>query len=250
MGQWGVRMEEQRVWVLAPGDDAWARYLKALGWRVDRFLDGPALRLALNHPGVRAPDALVLMADVASNCRVAEAVRTRYPALILVALLGRPTGAEPAALLRVGVDCILRPDDSPAQMASALRALGYRRALGDCAEQPQFSPRFGGDAIHRIGPWRLVEQGWRLTHQDGAFLRLTGSERAVLLCLFEAPGHVASHADIIGAVRQGWRPMTRTPDGDPKCRDIISRLRMRARVAGLREPPVESLRDFGYAWAL
>jgi DNA-binding response OmpR family regulator len=95
-----------------------------------------------------------------------------------------------------------------------------------------------------------VDEGWRLVHRDSDPLRLTVSERALLLCLFEAPGHVASHADLIAAVLQVWQPRQQARIQDPRCRSIVSRLRRRARDAGLSEPPIESLRDFGYAWAL
>lgn len=242
-------MDDRQVWMLAPDGDDRVRYLRGLGWRVRHYQNRPVLRQALGQRGVPAGDVLVLMADVAVNCLVAEAVRADYPAMSLLAVLRLPNSPEHAALLRVGVDCILRQDDPPALMASALCALAYRGAVRDGVRQAPFTPRTEADRLHRIGPWHLSDQGWCLRHRDGASLRLTVSERAVLLCLFEAPGHVASHADIRQAVRQSGRRRVQD-DRNLKCRDIISRLRARARAAGLREPPVESLRDFGYAWAL
>jgi DNA-binding response OmpR family regulator len=192
----------------------------------------------------------VLLADIASNCRAAQSARLAWPQLSLVAWHGQQVGPEQAALLSVGVDYVLRPGDPPALLVSVLLALAYRRVHFGATVRPGLLAQWdhaGGDL--RIGPWRLVDLGWALEY-EGASLRLSVSERALLLCLFEAPGHVASHAELIAAVLRVWQPRRRAPIRDPRCRSTISRLRRRACGAGMPTPPIESLRDFGYAWAL
>lgn len=244
-------MSDKVVWILASVEDGRVRYLLSCGCRIVLFLDALALRRTLRGRKTPAPDALVLLADVAANCRVAQTVRSGWVDLILVAWHDQPTGPELAALLSSGVDYVLRPDDSPALLVSVLHALDYRRMRFGADVQPRpFVGPHQTDAGLCIGPWRLMDRGWVLRYKDAATLHLTMSERAVLLCLFEAPGHIAGHADLMAAVVQVWQPRQQARIRDPRCRGIISRLRQRARDAGLPEPPVEPLRGFGYAWAL
>ncbi|HET8598064.1 MAG TPA: helix-turn-helix domain-containing protein [Castellaniella sp.] len=242
---------ECKVGVLAPRTNDWIRCLSDSGCEITLYAEYPALRGALVSAGPDDPDALVLMADVASNCRAALLWRQAHPDRSLVAWHGQPVGPEQAALLSAGVDYVLRADDPPGLLLSVLRGLSYRRARFGADVQP---PALAASRLiapdPRIGAWRLMDEGWRLIHGDSAPLRLTVSERALVLCLFEAPGHVASHADLIAAVLQVWQPRQQARIQDPRCRSIVSRLRRRARDAGMAEPPIESLRDFGYAWAL
>ncbi|MGB6242255.1 MAG: hypothetical protein WBF69_07210 [Castellaniella sp.] len=243
-------MTDKAVWVLAPTDSDWTRCLASSVCRMQLFPESAALQKRLIQGG-QPPDALVLLADVASNCRGAQSTRAVWPDLIMVAWHGQPVGPEQAALLACGVDYVLRPDDPHTLLVSVLLALDYRRARFGPDVQPRpFAQLSQAGADLHIGPWRLMDQGWSLGYEGAGALHLTVSERALLLCLFEAPGHVASHADLIAAVLQVWQPRQRARIRDPRCRSIISRLRLRACDAGMPAPPVESLRDFGYAWAL
>lgn len=243
-------MSGRETWVLAQTDNTWLDSLASAGSRLARFPDLAALRQAMGRRGAQEPAALVLLADVVSNCRAAQSARLAWPRLSLVAWHGQPAGPEQAALLSVGVDYILRASDPPALLASVLAALAYRRVrFGATAPAGIFESAAPTGAALRIGPWRLADLGWVLACGD-ASLRLSVSERAILLCLFEAPGHVASHADLVAAVQQAWQSRRQACLRDPRCRSTISRLRQRACEAGMPPPPVESLRDFGYAWAL
>ena len=184
-------------------------------------------------------DAAVLMADTAANCRVAGLVRRMGLPLDLVAVMAHGRGSELTALLQVGVDWVMRQDDPPGLLATALRALQLRRQGGADDIRPW--------AEYCIGPWTLADQGWCLQHRDGAALRLTVSERAIVSCLFESPGHVASHVMLVQALAQGWQQAgSRQPRG-PNPRGIISRLRWRGQQAGM-DPPIEALRSYGYIW--
>jgi DNA-binding response OmpR family regulator len=190
---------------------------------------------------LRASDAVLLMADTAANCRAARLAHALAPSLDLVAVMCQTRGSELAALLRVGVDWVMRPGDPPHMLVTVLRALRLRRA--HCAADAWTEPAY------RIGSWMLDDQGWCLRHDSGTSLRLTVSERAILLCLFDAPGHVASHAMLSQALVQAWQYVYARAPREPRPRGIISRLRWRGLRAGM-EPPVESLRGYGYIWEI
>ncbi len=234
-------MQGRQVWALAPEDNADLQYLRAEGCRVRRCgsiedADREAIQACM-----QPCDAVLLMADAAANCRVARLARDMGLPLDVVAVMGPARRGELTALLRVGVDWVMRQGDPPALLAAVLRALRLRRLdrTGVHATGP----------AHGIGPWTLEDQGWCLRHRSGTSLRLTVSERAVLVCLFEAPGHIASHAMLNQALLQGWRHAYGRRPHDPKPRGVISRLRWRGLRAGM-EPPVESLRGYGYVWEI
>lgn len=231
-------MQGRLVWALAPEDNADLQHLRAEGFRVRRCASLEGFDRQTIEEAMRGCDAALLMSDAASNCRAAWLAREMGLPLDLVAFMGPARRGELTALLQVGVDWVMRQDDTPAVLAAILRALHLRRF-----------DRAGGaaDTYHAIGPWALEDQGWLLRHRGGASLRLTVSERAILICLFEAPGHLASHAMLNQALLQGWRHARGRPPRDPKPRGIVSRLRCRGQQAGM-EPPVESLRGYGYVW--
>ncbi len=231
-------MQGRLVWALAPEDNADLQYLRAEGCQVRRCDSLEGFDRQTIGDAMRGCDAALLMSDAASNCRAARLARDMELPLDLVAFMGPARRGELTALLGVGVDWVMRQDDTPAMLAAILRALNLRRS--DRAED-------AADPRHAIGPWTLEDQGWLLRHRDGTSLRLTVSERAILICLFEAPGHLASHAMLNQALLQGWRHARGRQPHDPKPRGIVSRLRWRGRQAGM-EPPVESLRGYGYVW--
>lgn len=234
-------MQERRVWALSPADNADLRYLRAAGCLVRRCESIEALGREALRADMQSCEAALLMADAAANCRTAHLVRDMNLPLDLVAFTGPARRGEIAALLRVGVDCVMRQGDPPTLLAGVLHALRLRR-LDRAGSAP-------AESAHAIGPWTLEDQGWRLQHCGGASMRLTVSERAVLVCLFEAPGHVASHAMLNQALMAAWRHAYGNRTHDPKPRGIISRLRWRGLQAGM-EPPIESLRSYGYVWEI
>lgn len=234
-------MQGHHVWALAPDDNVELQYLRTKGCRVRRCDSIDAVDRHTIQRNMLACDAVLLMADAAANCRVARLARDMRLPLDLVAVMGPTRQGELTALLQVGVDWVMRQDDPPALLAAVLRALRLRRhnVAADLVTESE----------HRIGPWTLEDQGWRLQHHDGSSLRLTVSERSILVCLFESPGHLASHAMLNEALSQGWQHAYGRRPHDPKPRGIISRLRWRGLQAGM-EPPVESLRGYGYVWEI
>jgi len=234
-------MQGRRLWALAPDDHAGLHYLRAAGCRVLSRPAADGMDRDRLRTDLRDCDAVLLMADAATNCRVAGLVRGMGLPLDLVAVMGHARPGEMTALLRVGVDWVMRQGDPPALLAAVLRTLRLRRQSA--------AGGLGGGPAHVIGPWALEDQAWCLRHAGGAALRLTVSERAILACLFESPGHVASHAMLMHALAQAWQPQEGRRPRDPKPRGIISRLRWRGLQTGM-EPPIEALRGYGYVWEL
>ncbi|MFV0282346.1 MAG: helix-turn-helix domain-containing protein [Castellaniella sp.] len=234
-------MRDRRVLALAPDDNADVRYLRAEGCRIQRYRSIADVDRKTLQAGMQDSDAVLLMADAAANCRVASLARDMERPPDLVAVMRPAHRGELTALLRVGVDCVMRQGDPPSLLAAVLRALHLRRLDRSGAGAPA--------ASHCIGSWSLENQGWCLRHGDGALLRLSVSERAILVCLFEAPGHVASHAMLDQALRLGWQHAGGPRPHRPRPRGIISRLRLRGQQAGM-DPPVQSLRGYGYVWEI
>lgn len=233
-------MRDRLLWALAPNDNADLMYLRKVGCRVRRYASIEHADRDTIRADMLACDAALLMADPAANCRAAWLARDMGQPLDLVAVVDSPRHGELMALLQVGVDWIMQQDDPPAMLASALRALRLRRLeyIDDAA-----SP------VHGIGPWVLEAECWILRHRDGASLRLSVSERAILTCLFEAPGHVASHDMLDQALFHAWRHVSERASHDPRPSGIISRLRRRGRQAGM-DLPLEPLRGYGYVWEI
>ena len=234
-------MQGSRVWALAPDAHAYLPYLRAAGCHVQSSTAvEPGERDRLRD-SIRQCDVVLLMADAAANCRVARLIRSLNLPVDMVAVMGQTGPGELTAFLQVGMDWVMRPGDSPALLLAILRALRQRRLESSADTVP--------DIGLSIGPWSLEDHAWRLRHRDGAGLRLTVSERAILLCLFESPGHIASHPMLTQALSQAWQHAYGRQSHGPKPRGIISRLRWRGLQAGM-EPPIEALRGYGYLWVL
>lgn len=243
-------MREARVWVLSPRQNDWLRCLLDQGYRLRRFERSDHFCREYRAMGIEQAAAVLLMADVASNCQAARGVRAQGHTMPLLAVATQATGAESAALLSLGVDHIVRPGDKPDSLLSLLRALDYRRTQTRDSAEPQTPVSIDRRAgSHRIGPWWLDEQGWRLVHGANAGLRLTSAERALLLSIFEAPGHVLSHEVLMAVLLKDWTTRRcRTMLNRIACRAVVGRLRARAQRADLPRLPLESVRDFGYIW--
>lgn len=183
---------------------------------------------------VRAAEALVLLADTAQNCAIAARVRAVSPHVLMVARMRHVRGAEHRALLRCGVDRVMRVSDPSDWLIPALNLwLAHRQGALATASGPD--------------GWHLDAHGWWL-QRSGSRLRLTVAERALLQALLAAPGRVASEQVLAAALQQAGR-QARIRLGDmPSVRHQLSRLRQRARDAGLGAVPIEALSGYGYVW--
>ncbi|MFA5662987.1 hypothetical protein [Castellaniella sp.] len=179
-------------------------------------------------------DALVLLADVVSNCCVAGQLQAAGADVCLLAGMQHGHLGEYKALLRVGIACILPRDARPDWLGAVL------------AVQMSTRTRAASHA-QMIDGWQLSENGWWLSHA-GHQMRLSVPERALLQVLFAAPGHVA-HVDILQqALRQAAQGARLRFADSASLRHQFSRLRARARQAHLGAPPIKALSDVGYVW--
>lgn len=183
---------------------------------------------------VQAAEALVLLADTAQNCALAVQARALNPDLLIVAGMTHARVAEHTALLRSGADWILRAGDGPELLITTLDLLLARRQ-GAAGRMP--SP----------AGWRLSADGWWL-HHGSQRLRLSVAERALVQVLLAAPGQVATEASLVAALQQAGHQARVRLTSAPSVRHQFSRLRQRARHAGLGMVPIESLSGYGYVW--
>lgn len=210
--------------------------LESSAMELSIYADADELCVALTDAGDQTGNVLLLMADVATNCRMAHWAGMRDMGLLRMALMTHFVSYEQSALLVAGVDWLVRLDETPEHMAAMIRAWVLRHITSGLS--------------HEIGPWSLQAQAWVLAHESEGQIRLSVSERALLVCLFEAPGHVASHDTLMQALMQGWQEASRhIGDRQPRLRAVFSRFRQRSQDIGLN-PPIESLRSFGYLWRL
>jgi len=142
--------------------------------------------------------------------------------------------------LRQGADVYMVKPVHIEELSATIRMLGSRvRAV----MQPPLAARrlVAGSAPASV--WRLAEGDWVLCDPTGLRLKLTTNERALLSSLMGAGGQVLSRDDLL--LGMGGNPR----DADPKRLDVIvSRLRRKARQAGMRLP-LHAVRGTGYQFA-
>ncbi len=177
--------------------------------------------------------ALLLDTDITQACTIAQAVRKKSKKILILAQMAHPRLSERTALLRSGVNMALPPEDDPVALTAVLNAIWIGRAPGSKKMQ--------------IGDWKLENHGWLIIHKDTIGMRLTLSERALVLCLFEAAGNIATHAQLKHALAEARKHTRTRKAADPSIRHIFSRLKQRAEEYGL-DVNVESISGYGYAW--
>ena len=110
-------MQGRRVWALAPEDNADLQYLRASGCQGSRCGSIENADRDTIRAGMQACDAVLLMGDVAANCRAAWLARDMALPLDLVAFVGPARRGELTALLRVEgtARLIARPGAAPSR---------------------------------------------------------------------------------------------------------------------------------------
>ncbi len=165
--------------------------LRARGYDVQVAGDGgTAMRLIEEDP----PDLIVLdlgLPDL-DGIEVLTWLRERSAAPVIVLSARRESDDKVEALDLGADDFVTKPfgmDELMARLRSALR-----RAGGDewPAQPPFETPHFTLDFAER-----------RATAADGAPIRLTPTEWRILAALARRPGHLVTHADLLGEV---WGP--------------------------------------------
>jgi DNA-binding response OmpR family regulator len=234
----------QEIWVLAPGPDRHAQALLSGLARTGHVLVRHAGRKALQaHWEARSQDgpaAWLLLADVVENSLCAAWLRDRWPRACVLACAGEGSQAEQCVLVQAGADWLVRRDDTPELLSAVLAMLWRRQAVASAAPP--------APALPRVGAWTLRQEAWVLAHDEGHRLRLSTAERALLRCLFMAPGHAAPRETLTRMILEDWRgEPTRQRRQGVNLPVLVGRLRAKGRAAGL-VLPIQAVRGTAYAW--
>jgi len=194
-----------------------AAALRQFRWDV-RVFDSLA---ALQETLPRQPaDLLVLRGPCAAMPELIVGLRRAAPGASVVWQACGASAAERAAALDAGVDACAPATTEPLEWDALLRSLYRRARRGMCA-------------------WRVVAPARLLVGPAGERLPLTVRERAILVRLFNAPGHCLHRESFFpGAAGD---PL----DGARRVDVVVSRLRSKARRFNI-ELPVLAVRGWGY----
>lgn len=212
--------ERGSVFIVPSEDDAGRRLatvLRQFQWQVRVFASLDALH---EHLSGDAPDLLVWHGPRADMADLMNRLRHGAPDARVVWQNGGATTAERAAALDAGVDACVPAGSGALEWDALLRSLYRRARRGRCA-------------------WRVVAPGRILAGPAGERLPLTLRERAVLVRLFNAPGHCLH--------REGFFPaQARDPlDSARRVDVVVSRLRNKACRFNI-DLPVLAVRGWGY----
>lgn len=198
---------------------------------------------------------VILAADQGDVLVAAARLRTLAPSLGIVALTPPLTSEARVQLLLCGVDTCLEQDTRHQEIAAVLQALARRGVAQAMASAPVvrplsllaagMAPAEGASVTLERG-WRLLEDGWVLVSPDNSRLTLTGTERALLQALVQAPTQRLSREDLLSVVDvrpgRGERARLRYVDV------LICRLRRKATDRHLRLP-IRAVHGWGYMFS-
>jgi|KBSSwiStaDraftv2_1062776.scaffolds.fasta_scaffold584449_2 two-component system response regulator PhoP len=222
------------VHVVADEDDDREGLFQALaadGFRVSAFVNAATFYRA--YIADRCDILVVdLMLRGEGALAIAENMRTQAGTGIVVLSRVNSTDLRLRSL-ECGADAYLVEPVEARELAAQMRAIHRRIA---CAKAPASEePR---------GNWTLDEGGWVLRDPGGNEMRLTTSERALLLCLTRMHGQAVSRDEIISSL--GGNPRY----ADPHRIDVlVNRLRQKAGAVNMTLP-LHSVRCKGYALAV
>ncbi|WP_324780590.1 response regulator [Thiobacillus sedimenti] len=221
--------------VLVVDDDPGLRslleaYLGDSGFVVETAPDGAAMWQLLQHG---MPDAIVLDLMMPGEDGLTLARRLRSASNVPILMLSaRGEEVDRVVGLEMGADDYLAKPFSPRELLARLRAL-LRRSQGP----PEALPQPG---MPVFGPFRLDLASHRLT-RDGAEVKLSGAEFALLRILVEHPLRVLSR-DVLIDMLKGY-------ERDPFDRSVDTRVtRLRRKIEPNPGEPVyiRTVRGEGY----
>lgn len=157
---------------------------------------------------------------------VARTLREKA-AIGIVVLTGRRAAVDQVKGLSEAADAWLVKPVAVEVLVATLQSLARRVRMGAGEDEtPQ---------------WRLAPEGWRLCAPDGRSMALNHSERRLLARLFETPGDLVVHDELIRVL------VTAIEDVDQhRLEMLIHRLRRKAVTELGRSLPLRSVRSRGY----
>lgn len=234
---------------------ALSQALVASGFLVNRCVTLPAMYElhASQHYGF-----VILHGGQHETLAAAARLRTLSPGLGIIALTPPLSSEARVQLLLCGVDSCLEEHISHHEIAAVLQALARRGAVQTAASTRPLSMLAAGMApaptpseaapepVQLVRGWRLLEDGWVLASPDDGRLNLTGTERALLQALVQAPTQRLSREDLLNVVdvRPGAGERGRLRYVDV----LICRLRRKAADRHLRLP-IRAVHGWGYMFS-
>lgn len=187
---------------------------------------------------------LVLLAgQQQDNCSAASYLRTLYPSIGILALVGEDTEAACLQLMQSGTDNYCRYDASfQLLLATVLRLLA--RMGGDAPSGAPVMPLAAARPVHP-GNWQLQDNGWMLAGPEEQRIPLTTGERAFMTTLFSQPSLCAEHKLLIAALNSGDEAASVAAQ-QGRLVLLVSRLRRKFRAHGVTDIPLKSLHSWGY----
>ncbi|MFT3792812.1 MAG: response regulator transcription factor [Rudaea sp.] len=200
--------------------------LRESGFEVEGYAASGELFAAMP---VKAFDLLVLdigLPDV-DGFTVARQLREEWPIGIVV-LTGRRAAADRIKGLSEAADAWLVKPVGVDVLAATLQSLARRMRMPLRADEVP-------------ARWRLSPEGWRLHAPDGRSLALNHSGRRLLARLFETPGELVTHDELVRTLVHA------VEDFDPhRLEMLIHRLRRKVAAELGRPLPLRSVRGQGY----
>lgn len=229
------------VMLFAPDDAGIAQTegLSVYGFDCRYFRDQHALYTAVQGRDGSPGTAVVLMGKSAENRNTVFYLRTTQARLGLLAQLRTGSEEEQIDLIQAGVDWIYPVGASCGLVATMLLSL-WNRPRSESSTQMSAATR-------RHEGWILAEYAWILQDPQGLRVRLTSSERAVLLVLFDAPDLSATHEVLLAAVNQA-RNLPPGAGLRTRLSVLMSRLRSKCRRQGM-DLPIRVIHNLGYMFA-
>ena len=208
--------------------------LKRAGYEVIEAGTGQeALDKLQEHPdtGVAILDIMLPDIDGFEVCRRIRATSTQIGVIMLTA---RTQEMDKITGLMTGADDYVTKPFSPAELTARIDAL-FRRIGGDSAAATEL--------LHQ-GAFVMNTRNHTL-EKNGARIRLTQVEYAIMKLFMQNPGRALSREDILGAV---WG---KDYDGELKIVDVnIRRLRIKIEDDATNPAYITTVWGFGYKWGL
>lgn len=184
---------------------------------------------------------VVLAASHADVLIAAARLRTLHPPLGIVAINHDVPADVRVQLLLCGVDTCLDARVGERELAAVLQALARRAVHPPVARAPAaLAPEA---PVEPAGAWRLQDDGWVLVSPHNHRLPLSGTERALVGALLQAPTRRMSRDQLMDVVdvrpERGGRTRLRYVDV------LVCRLRRKAAEHDVRLP-IRAVHGWGY----
>jgi two-component system OmpR family response regulator len=183
-----------------------------------------------------APDLVFLGVgrDQDQGLQLLKVIRSRSDVPIIVA--GGPESGDPCVVsaLDLGADGYLTYPIALRELLARIRAV-FRRE-----NSTQRARRTNTKIGYRFAGWQLDTRNRSLSNPNGALVRVTRREYALLVALLDSPRQALSRTQLLDAMRMH-------DDVFERCVDVcISRLRRKIEIEPNAPQIIETARGFGY----